>query len=275
MRSTGGATLSQQKDGSILAGGKNPKSDTYTIKANTDLIGITAIRLEALTDPSLPCTGPGRAENGNFVLDELSVKAWPRANPAAAAAVPLRNPVADFAQANVGHGCVAAAIDGDPMTGWSVHPQECLPHAAIFHTQKPIGFSGGTVLEFTLKQGWPLEHNLGRLRLSATTAKPPIAAPKPAEPRSVVVKGQLPASANGGLLVVYAQLKTGDKPVPLSAPGTISYRQGNAGRDNRDLATGAGNGTLWGGFVGLAGMASRGRAIDAAPPVGTDDYVAG
>ncbi len=34
----------------------------------TDLGGITAFRLEALPDDSLPAHGPGRADNGNAVL---------------------------------------------------------------------------------------------------------------------------------------------------------------------------------------------------------------
>ena len=92
MTSAGGATLSKRKDNSILASGKNPQSDTYTIKATTDMIDITAIRLEAMPDSSLPCSGPGRASNGNFALDEFSVKAWPRNNPTAAVPVALPQP---------------------------------------------------------------------------------------------------------------------------------------------------------------------------------------
>ena len=49
--SAGGATLNVQTDGSVLAGGKNPQSDTYTITAHTKLTGITAIRLEGADKP--------------------------------------------------------------------------------------------------------------------------------------------------------------------------------------------------------------------------------
>ena len=179
-----------------------------------------------MTDPSLPCTGPGRASDGNFVLDEFRSRRG-RGQPGGGRGRALRNPVGRL-RGGLSWGIrpVAAAIDGDPRTGWSVHPQEGLPHAVIFPTRRPIGSPGGTVLEFTLKQGWPLGHNLGRLRLSATTAKPPITGPRPAEPRSVVVKGQLPASANRGLLVVYAQLKTGDRLVAVAAPGALLSAKG-------------------------------------------------
>jgi hypothetical protein len=213
--------LSKQPDGSILAGGKNPPSDTYTITAPTDLTGITAIRLEALTDSSLPCSGPGRASNGNFALKEFSVKAWPRANPAAASSVTLHNPVADFSQTEFGDWTVAAAIDGNSDTGWSVHPFAGVPHVAIFHTQQPIGAAGGTTLEFTMKQGLPAEHNLGRLRLSVTAAKPPIAAPQPAGLRLVTVTGQTPASHNGGTLVVYTQVTKDSHLVTLGNLGKL------------------------------------------------------
>ena len=76
-KSRGGATLTKQPDGSILASGKNPSPEFYTIKAKVDLKRVTAIRLEVLTDPSLPANGPGRAPNGNFVLNDIKVKAAP------------------------------------------------------------------------------------------------------------------------------------------------------------------------------------------------------
>ena len=61
MKSQGGATLTLRPDGSILAGGTNPDRDVYSLVAKPDLKQITAIRLEALPDPSLPSNGPGRS----------------------------------------------------------------------------------------------------------------------------------------------------------------------------------------------------------------------
>src|SRR5262249_42237950 len=77
MKSSGGATLTKQPDGSILVSGKLSPTDTYTVTARTDLMGITAIRLEVLPDKSLPGQGPGRAPNGNFVLSEIKVATEP------------------------------------------------------------------------------------------------------------------------------------------------------------------------------------------------------
>lgn len=72
---TGGVTLTVLPDDSILAGGTNPSTDTYTITADVGAVtGITGFRLEVIEDPSLPLNGPGRQPaNGNFVLTEIQV----------------------------------------------------------------------------------------------------------------------------------------------------------------------------------------------------------
>ena len=71
---TDGTILNAQADGSILASGLNSITSIYTITAMTSLENITGFRLEALEDPSLPFSGPGRyPANGNFVLTEFQV----------------------------------------------------------------------------------------------------------------------------------------------------------------------------------------------------------
>jgi len=77
MESTGGATLSLRDDDSIVVSGINPDKDTYNITVETNLRGITGLRVEALPDDSLADNGPGRAANGNFVLSEFDVEAAP------------------------------------------------------------------------------------------------------------------------------------------------------------------------------------------------------
>ena len=74
---TGGAVWEKQPDGSVLVrSGMAAKSD-YVVKCVTPLRGITALRLEALPDDSLPARGPGNAPNGNAVVTELWVTATP------------------------------------------------------------------------------------------------------------------------------------------------------------------------------------------------------
>ncbi|XAL98308.1 DUF1553 domain-containing protein [Phycisphaeraceae bacterium D3-23] len=75
--SAGGATLSRQPDGSVLVTGENPETDVYTVRALTDRVGITAVRIEALADDRLPGPGPGRTPHGNFVLSQVELAAEP------------------------------------------------------------------------------------------------------------------------------------------------------------------------------------------------------
>src|SRR5262249_31234412 len=64
-KSEAGATLTPLPDGSFLATGKNPETEAYTFTVKTNLKGIKAIRLDALSHPTLVKGGPGRASNGN------------------------------------------------------------------------------------------------------------------------------------------------------------------------------------------------------------------
>lgn len=80
--SSAGATMTKQPDLSLLVSGLLPETDTYTVTAGTTLTNITGIRLEALTDPSLPLNRPGRqSQSGNFVLSEFLVDIVPGNDP--------------------------------------------------------------------------------------------------------------------------------------------------------------------------------------------------
>jgi hypothetical protein len=168
--SAGGAMLKKQPDGSILASGKNPASEVYTVMANTTLTGITGFRLEVLPDKSLPKNGPGRAAgNGNFVLNEFKVTAWPVGDPAQGKPVPLHKAQADYSQPRW---AVAGAIDGNPKTGWAIDPAAGQRHVAVFETKEPLTIANGMTLAFTLDQQYSgKEHNIGRFRLAVTTLK--------------------------------------------------------------------------------------------------------
>jgi WD40 repeat protein/serine/threonine protein kinase/tetratricopeptide (TPR) repeat protein len=164
----GGSTLTPQSDGSILASGKNPLPETYAITARTGLTPIAAVRLELLPDPALPEGGPGRAPNGNLVLNEFRVTAAPVASPDKARPVEMVNAWADHSQGNFP---VAGAIDDDPATGWGLDGGIGQAHVALFELQEPLSTAGGTILTFALEHrhnhpGWV--HNIGRFRLSIT-----------------------------------------------------------------------------------------------------------
>jgi hypothetical protein len=178
--STGGAVLKQQPDRSILATGKNPTPESYVIKARTQLKGITGIRLEVLTDPSLPANGPGRAPtNGNFVLNEFQVQAVAAGSKDKPAAVALQNAQADFSQASY---AVAGAIDGNPTTGWAISPAMGKPHQAYFELKSPLTHPAVTELTIMMLQQYAgKEHNIGRFRLSVTASPLPLRPTGPPE----------------------------------------------------------------------------------------------
>ena len=75
--STGGETFTVLGDNSILVSGNNPDTTVYSVSFSGSFSGITGIRLEALSDVSLPYGGPGRQANGNFTLTELTLDATP------------------------------------------------------------------------------------------------------------------------------------------------------------------------------------------------------
>jgi hypothetical protein len=175
LKSANGAALVKREDGSIFVRGAVPDSDTYTVTLKTELKGITGLRLEALADKSLPKNGPGRSENGNFVLNRLHVTVAPTKEPLKAEPVALRNASADYSQKEY---AIGGAIDDDPKTGWAVYPEIGKGHVAVFETTKDIGFDGGTVLTVTLDQTHGSKHTLGRFRLSVTTAPRPVRLPQ-------------------------------------------------------------------------------------------------
>ncbi len=165
--STAGATLTRQPDGSLLASGQHGPTDVYTISAPAPFRKTTAVRLEVLTDDSLPMRGPGRESNGNLHLSEFQLLVFePGAN--AARRIALRNPTADFNQSGW---TIAHALDGNDKTAWGIHPNVGKPHTAVFELAESLSLADGAALTFILKQLHG-GHCIGRLRLSVTDAEP-------------------------------------------------------------------------------------------------------
>ena len=169
--SLGGALLELQEDGSILATGPSPAADVYHVVARPGRARITALRLEVLPHPDLPASGPGRAKNGNFVLNELTVTAVPLLRPDEARPVVFSRATASFSQDSWD---VAGAIDGKPGTGWAVSPRFGEAHVAVFETAEDLAAEGGLLLVARLQQSYGSRHTLGHFRLSATGSARPV-----------------------------------------------------------------------------------------------------
>ena len=171
-RSQGGATLKKLEDKSILASGENPAVETYTVIARTTQSPITALRVEALPDESFIARGPGRSVNGNIVLTDvkLTIDSGEECT-SDRKVVAFKSASADFNQKDFP---VANAIDGDPKTGWGVLPEVGKPHAAVFELEQPLAVERGALLTATLDfQSQFGRHQIGRFRLSVTSARKP------------------------------------------------------------------------------------------------------
>jgi hypothetical protein len=205
-----------QPDGSVVAMGYAPTKLTAKFRAKVDMPAITAVRLELLTDPNLPCGGPGRSFKGTCALTDFAVEGGPASDPEKKGRAEIVAASADFEQPETPlepnffdktdmkrvTGPVKFAIDGDDNTAWGIDAgpgRRNQDRKAVFQFKSPISFDGGTVLTFFLKQnhgGWNsddhMNNNLGRFRLSVTSA----AAPVTADPLPKVVRDALAIPRN-------------------------------------------------------------------------------
>ncbi|HEY9230726.1 MAG TPA: DUF1549 domain-containing protein, partial [Blastocatellia bacterium] len=167
--SSAGTQFSELADHSLLAAGGSPGSETYTITGKLNLAGITAIRLEALPDASLPRGGPGRDPYGIFALHGIEVEVYPAASPAARQRVVFKDAFADDADAR--------GLLRNPSSAWTVdqtNDEKRLPRQAVFVLQSPIAAADETRIEIRLRHDNQVNRqSLGRLRLSVTAASAP------------------------------------------------------------------------------------------------------
>lgn len=197
-------------DGSILAAGYAPTKHTTEFAGKIDLPKITAVRLEMLNDPSLPLGGPGRSIFGLCALSEFQVTVAPADKPGEAKPVKIASVTADVNPAEEVldptfndktdtrrvTGPAAYAIDGKNETAWSLDAgpgRSNVPRKAVFVLETPVEFPQGAMVTCKLVQmhgGWNSDdnqnNNLGRFRLSATSADAPTADPLPARVRELI-----------------------------------------------------------------------------------------
>jgi hypothetical protein len=183
-----------QKDGSLMAAGYAPTKFTQWFRITNDLSGVTAFRLELITDPNLPYGGPGRAFNGTCALSEFNVETTDAKTFTNKAKVKFAGATSDYDQpprALEGNfddkntnarttGPIKFAIDGNDKTAWGIDAGPALRNQdrkAVFVCDKPAGFTNGTYWRIGLAQnhgGWNsddhMNNNLGRFRLSVTRA---------------------------------------------------------------------------------------------------------
>jgi hypothetical protein len=208
--STGGQKYLLLEDGSFLAQGYAPTKHRVKMTCKTDVQNITAFRLELLTDPNLPLGGPGRSIKGTCALTEFAVDAAPADAPKKVTKVKFAKATADInlpetpleaifndkSSKRRVTGPITFAIDGKQETAWGIDAgpgRRNQPRKAVFNVDKPISNPHGTLLTFYLTQnhgGWNSDdnqnNNLGRFRLSITTAPDAVADPLPQAVRKIL-----------------------------------------------------------------------------------------
>ena len=153
-------TLDLLADNSVLASGDQTKLDIYTIRFDDLPPNITALRLEALADPSLPAGGPGRVEYegpfGDFFLSEMHLLADGQP-------VAIGGGSHDMADGGNHSG---NAVDGNTETGWSINGGQGADHRAVFPLKDPL--QGARSMEVKMFFEKYYAAALGRFRIAVT-----------------------------------------------------------------------------------------------------------
>jgi hypothetical protein len=162
--STAGAKGAIAADGTVMVTGPIMK-DTYTLKAVAPGGGkIKGFRLETLADPSLPAQGPGRADNGNFVLSRFAVSFGPPGGADTPTAVAFAGAKADFEQPSYG---IAGTLDDKPETGWAISGGVGKPQAATFDLPAAVVIPENANMTIVLDHQFPDgKHAIGKFKLS-------------------------------------------------------------------------------------------------------------
>ncbi len=152
-------------DGSHRFTGPVPDKQVFRYRYDrTGLTNVTFLVIEALADDTLPKKGPGRAENGNFVLTDVRVTAG-ESGSAMLQPVKLVSAEADFEQSGYP---AKHAIDDQPATGWGISGEGNwnINRRLVVRLETPVAFGQGADLSVTLAAELGSRHVPGRLRLS-------------------------------------------------------------------------------------------------------------
>jgi uncharacterized protein DUF1553/uncharacterized protein DUF1549/cytochrome c len=173
LAASGDVILTAAADGSVMATGANPAEASYTIETVAALPRVTAIRLEALPDPSLPKGGPGRDRYGNFQLNGFEVEAL-------GASLAIKAIRADDSSGGASFDTFfpkALSRDVYAPRGWRIdasREETRLPRQIVFTLDRPVVAAAGLPLRIRLKyQGAAVGQALGRFRLSVTSTATP------------------------------------------------------------------------------------------------------
>ncbi len=169
--------LTRLADDSLLASGPNPRTEVFDVSFEPHAKRVTALRLELLTDPSLPAGGPGRSEAGNCVISELEVTVGSRSDPAKNERIAIAGIAADHSQRGgemYGGFDADRAIDGKRETSWAAGAFERPGGRELeLAFAAPIELAEDSLVHLRIRQQSQFErHTPGRIRVSFTDDAP-------------------------------------------------------------------------------------------------------
>jgi hypothetical protein len=168
-----GTQLTQTGDGTIDAGGPNPKQDEYRMAAAVKLPRITGLKLEVF-----PVDGKlSRGKSGEFLLTNVKVQTR-QAGSSQIRDITVKGAVADFEAdkpKNNNYGLVKDTLDDDPRNGWTtIGGDRTKPHTAVFELEEPLVLAPDEELLFEMRQRSTAgDANIARFRVSVTDQRGP------------------------------------------------------------------------------------------------------
>jgi len=158
--STGGATMTVQPDGSVLASNANPATDEHRFVLHTTSTGVRLLLLEGLRDPANK-TLLGRGNNGNVVVTRVRGEAVSTRDASVKQPVTFNWAWASFEQVKDNENYRAANLIAGDSAGWAAgghyHPGD---RALLLLMDEPVGFDGGTDFHLTVEYKSPHGHHV-------------------------------------------------------------------------------------------------------------------
>lgn len=181
-------------DGSIISESYAPTRTTDSFGLDVQPQTITAFRIDVLTHPQLPRSGPGRSIYGTGALSEFEVEITSQDDPQSKRKVKFVRAISDVNaprsllpaiyrdrepdKDDRVTGPIAYAIDGDQKTAWTTDSGPAdrnQDRYAVFFPERPIEIKSPSKLVISLRQmhgGWNSDDNqnylLGRYLFSAS-----------------------------------------------------------------------------------------------------------
>jgi hypothetical protein len=173
-------TFAVQPDRSILTTGSAPETDRYTVQFASGPGSVKLLKLEALRHATLPGQGPGRTNNGNFVLKDLQIQVTPRlasGGPGTPRSIALAAARASHSQP--GYPVESLLQPAAGRRGWATGlGPEGASYAAVFTFAGELQLPHGADWTITLEQNHGTSHLLGCFRLSLGSLEEPADGPQ-------------------------------------------------------------------------------------------------